>query len=107
MSDSARRSFVSKWQPFNVSSAKATGRRRKLLNSTRRLPTPRCRPKRKSRHVRMRRYERMPEAAAEAGMVRSYLDWLIELPWAVQPEKAIDISEARRVLDEDHFGLQK
>jgi ATP-dependent Lon protease len=55
----------------------------------------------------LRRYERMPEAAAEAGMVRSYLDWLIELPWALPEEKPIDIREARRILDEDHFGLEK
>jgi ATP-dependent Lon protease len=55
----------------------------------------------------LRRYERMPEAAAETGMVRSYLDWLIELPWALPSEKAIDIPEARRILDEDHYGLQK
>jgi ATP-dependent Lon protease len=55
----------------------------------------------------VRRYERMPESAAEAGMVRSYLDWLIELPWALPPEKPIDIGQARRILDEDHFGLEK
>jgi ATP-dependent Lon protease len=55
----------------------------------------------------VQRYERMPEAAAEAGMVRSYLDWLIELPWALPAEKPIDIKEARRILDEDHFGLEK
>ena len=55
----------------------------------------------------VRRYERMPEAAAEAGMVRSYLDWLIELPWRLPPEKTIDIPEARRILDEDHYGLEK
>ena len=55
----------------------------------------------------LRRYERMPEAAAEAGMVRSYLDWLVDLPWALPEEKPIDIAEARRILDEDHFGLEK
>jgi ATP-dependent Lon protease len=55
----------------------------------------------------VRRYERMPEGAAEAGMVRSYLDWLIELPWALPEEKTIDIPQARRILDEDHFGLEK
>jgi len=55
----------------------------------------------------LRRYERMPEAAGEAGMVRTYLDWLIELPWALPDEKPIDIKEARRILDEDHFGLEK
>jgi ATP-dependent Lon protease len=55
----------------------------------------------------LRRYERMPEAAGEAGMVRTYLDWLVELPWALPDEKPIDIAEARRILDEDHFGLEK
>ena len=55
----------------------------------------------------LRRYERMPEGAPDAGMVRSYLEWLIELPWALPPEKPIDINEARRILDEDHYGLEK
>ncbi|GGC70175.1 endopeptidase La [Chelatococcus reniformis] len=55
----------------------------------------------------LRRYERMPEGAAEAGMVRSYLDWLIELPWALPAEPPIDIDNARRILDADHFGLEK
>ncbi|MGE0513887.1 MAG: endopeptidase La [Hyphomicrobiaceae bacterium] len=55
----------------------------------------------------LHRYERMPEAAAEAGMVRTYLDWLIELPWALPDEKPIDVANARRILDEDHFGLDK
>src|SRR3984957_20099260 len=55
----------------------------------------------------LRRLERMPEAAAEYGMVRAYLDWLIELPWALPEEAAIDIAEARRILDEDHYDLDK
>jgi ATP-dependent Lon protease len=55
----------------------------------------------------LRRLERMPEASAEHGMVRTYLDWLIELPWALPAEAPIDIAEARRVLDEDHYGLDK
>jgi ATP-dependent Lon protease len=55
----------------------------------------------------LRRLERMPEASAEYGMVRSYLDWLIELPWALPLEEPIDIAEARRILDEDHYGLDK
>jgi ATP-dependent Lon protease len=49
----------------------------------------------------------MPEAAAEYGMVRTYLDWLIELPWSIPEESGIDIAEARRILDEDHYGLDK
>ncbi len=55
----------------------------------------------------LRRLQRMPEAAAEYGMVRTYLDWLIELPWALPEETPIDIAEARRILDEDHYGLEK
>jgi len=55
----------------------------------------------------LRRYERTPEAAADAGIIRTYLDWLIELPWSLPDEKPIDIAEARRILDEDHFGLEK
>src|SRR3974390_1645910 len=49
----------------------------------------------------------MPKAAGEYGMVRTYLDWLIELPWKLPEEKPIDITHARRVLDEDHYGLDK
>ena len=55
----------------------------------------------------LKRLERMPEAAAEHSMVRTYLDWLIELPWSKQSEDAIDIAGARGILDEDHFGLDK
>ena len=55
----------------------------------------------------MRRLERMQEGAAEAGMVRSYLECLVELPWRIADEPPIDIAEARRVLDEDHFDLEK
>ncbi|GFO82470.1 MAG: hypothetical protein A49_20970 [Methyloceanibacter sp.] len=55
----------------------------------------------------LRRLERMPEASAEHGMIRTYLDWLIELPWSKLSEETIDIAEARRILDEDHYGLSK
>ena len=55
----------------------------------------------------LRRLQRTPEAAAEYGMIRTYLDTLIELPWAPPEPRPIDIAEARRILDEDHFGLEK
>jgi len=55
----------------------------------------------------LRRLQRMPDAAGEYGMVRTYLDWLIELPWKLPEEKPIDIAEARRILDEDHYDLDK
>ena len=55
----------------------------------------------------LKRLERMPEGAGEHSMVRSYLDWLVELPWADDPGAPIDVAEARRILDQDHFGLEK
>jgi len=53
------------------------------------------------------RLERMPEAAGEYSMARTYLEWLTELPWSVESGKAVDIAEARRILDADHYGLAK
>jgi ATP-dependent Lon protease len=60
-------------------------------------------------HVRkeLQRLRRMPEAAAEYSMLCTYLEWMTELPWAIRSEDRIDIAEARRILDEDHFGLDK
>jgi ATP-dependent Lon protease len=55
----------------------------------------------------LRRLQRMPDAAGEYGMIRTYLDWLIDLPWKLPEEKPIDIVEARRILDEDHYDLDK
>ena len=40
-------------------------------------------------------------------MARTYVDWLVELPWKATPQTEIDLAEARRILDEDHFGLEK
>lgn len=54
----------------------------------------------------LRRLARMPEGAGEYSMVRTYLDWLLELPWSVEREEHIDIAKARDILDEDHFGLE-
>jgi ATP-dependent Lon protease len=53
------------------------------------------------------RLERMPEAAGEYSMARTYLEWLIELPWSIESGTTIDIAEARRILDADHYGLAK
>jgi ATP-dependent Lon protease len=55
----------------------------------------------------LKRLERMPDSSAEYSMVRTYLDWLIELPWKTPAPPAIDIAAARRILDEDHYGLEK
>ena len=55
----------------------------------------------------LKRLERMSEASPEHGMLRAYLDWLVALPWAKADAEDIDIERARRVLDEDHYGLEK
>ncbi len=55
----------------------------------------------------LRRLQRMPDASAEYGMIRTYLDWLIELPWKAPEIPPIDIAEARKILDADHYGLEK
>jgi ATP-dependent Lon protease len=55
----------------------------------------------------LRRLERMNENSAESSMLRTYLDWLVELPWKADDAPGIDIGQARSVLHEDHFGLEK
>ena len=54
----------------------------------------------------LRRLERMPEGAGEYSMLRTYLDWLLELPWSVARTEDIDIERAREILDTDHYGLE-
>jgi ATP-dependent Lon protease len=52
------------------------------------------------------RLSRLPAAAAEYGVIRTYLDWLVSLPWSVITDDNLDISHAREVLDQDHYGLE-
>jgi ATP-dependent Lon protease len=54
----------------------------------------------------LERLSRLPSAAAEYGVIRTYLDWLVSLPWSIATEDDLDISRARKVLDQDHHGLQ-
>jgi ATP-dependent Lon protease len=53
------------------------------------------------------RLERLPSAAAEYGVIRTYLDWVLSLPWGVTTPDNLDLRRARRILDEDHYGLDK
>ncbi|UCE87181.1 MAG: LON peptidase substrate-binding domain-containing protein, partial [Deltaproteobacteria bacterium] len=55
----------------------------------------------------LERLSQMPPAAAEHGVIRTYLDWLVELPWSKLSEDRLEIEEARQILDEDHHGLAK
>ncbi len=53
------------------------------------------------------RLERMPDGAAEYSMTRTYLDWLVAMPWSKSDPEQLDIERARTILDEDHYGLEK
>ncbi|MBN1146913.1 MAG: endopeptidase La [Anaerolineales bacterium] len=54
----------------------------------------------------LERLSRLPTAAAEYGVIRTYLDWLASLPWSVTTADNLDIGHARQVLDQDHYGLK-
>lgn len=53
------------------------------------------------------RYEMLPSASGESGVVKSYLDWLLKLPWWQESEDNEDLNLAQEILDEDHYGLEK
>src|SRR5947208_2276751 len=55
----------------------------------------------------LERLQQMPPAAAEYGVTRHYLDWILALPWAKETEDKIDLTDAERILNEQHFGLTK
>jgi ATP-dependent Lon protease len=53
------------------------------------------------------RLERLPSASAEYGVIRTYLDWILSLPWSQMTEDNLDLERARQILDEDHYDLEK
>ena len=53
------------------------------------------------------RMSRIPSASPEVGVIRTYVDWLVSLPWNVSTDDRLDIREAAQILDEDHYGLEK
>src|SRR3954469_25900531 len=55
----------------------------------------------------LERLQQMPPAAAEYGVTRHYIDWILALPWTTETEDKIDLTEAERILDEQHYGLSK
>ena len=55
----------------------------------------------------LERLEKMPPAAAEAVVIRTYLDWILELPWSVITEDQLELDLVEEILDADHFGLEK
>jgi len=55
----------------------------------------------------LERLEKMPSSAAEAVVVRNYLDWALSLPWSIETRDRLDLDMAEKILDEDHYGLEK
>ena len=55
----------------------------------------------------LKRYDMMPPASSEANVVRTYIDWVMKTPWYQETDDTQDINEVERILDEDHFGLEK
>jgi ATP-dependent Lon protease len=55
----------------------------------------------------LRRFERLPPQAAEHGVIRTYLEWLADLPWSESTEDNLDLKHARQVLDEDHYDIER
>ncbi len=53
------------------------------------------------------RLEKMPPASAETSVIRTYLDWLVGLPWTSESAEKLDLIQAQEILDEDHYGLEK
>ncbi|HJQ74736.1 MAG TPA: LON peptidase substrate-binding domain-containing protein, partial [Gaiellaceae bacterium] len=62
---------------------------------------------RKAADRELARLERLPSAAAEYGVIRTYLDWLATLPWSMTTSDDLDLDRARQILDEDHYDLDK
>jgi len=62
---------------------------------------------RKQAERELGRLEKLPPAAAEYGVIRTYLEWIVELPWSKETEDDLDIANAREVLDEDHYDLEE
>jgi len=62
---------------------------------------------RKATDRELSRLEKLPSAAAEYGVIRTYLDWIISLPWNETSEDNLDLDHARGILDEDHYDLDK
>ena len=66
-------------------------------------PSTRCRPAERE----LGRFERLPPQSAEHGVIRTYLEWIVDLPWSKSTDDDLDLKKARRVLDRDHYDIDK
>ncbi|WP_406944548.1 endopeptidase La [Halobacillus sp. SY10] len=55
----------------------------------------------------LERYEKVPQSSAESSVIRNYIEWLVALPWSNETEDNLDVNRAEKILDEDHYGLEK
>jgi ATP-dependent Lon protease len=107
--DERQREFYLREQMKAIRSELGEGEEGGELEELRRAIAEANMPEEAAQHAakELKRLERMPEESTEHSMVRTYLEWLIALPWARLDAEAIDIARARQILDEDHFGLPK
>ncbi|MBN3033433.1 MAG: endopeptidase La [Candidatus Saganbacteria bacterium] len=75
---------------------------RKKVNDARLPPEVKAKAAKELEHL-----EQMPPMASEAAVLRTYLDWLVELPWKKRTKSKLDIAEVEKILNEDHYGLGK
>ena len=117
---SSRRSRK-RWRRASASSSCASSSRRSRTSSARAIPRQAEIAELRRRFESMElpedvrkvvdrelaRLERLPTAAAEYGVIRTYIDWIASLPWHKTTEDNLDLDNAKQVLDEDHFDLEK
>ncbi len=104
-SSSASSSFASRWTRSARSSART--RRPSSTSTARRSPRPACPTPSASRPSKeLGRLERMGEGSPESHMIRSYLDWLLAVPWGDRSDELLDPVLTREILDADHAGLE-
>ena len=104
-SSSASTSCASRWTRSARSSARTTPR--SSTSTARRSRRPACPTRCGSRPTRSSTgFERMGEQSGESSMIRTYLDWLISVPWSKRSDEKLDPAHAREVLDSDHAGLE-
>src|SRR3712207_8750302 len=55
----------------------------------------------------LQRFERLPPQAAEHGVIRTYLEWIVDLPWRISTTDHLELGEARKQLDDDHYDIDR
>ena len=99
---------TSRCAPSRRSSARRTSSRTRSKSWRRRSSRRRCRPRPRRRSTKeLKKLKMMSPMSAEATVVRNYIDWIISLPWHEYTDDKLDIKEAEKVLEADHYGLEK